>query len=112
MTDFLRLESLRKTDDGPVTALHGGTIGFAAGSSTALSGGPRQRVAMARALATEPAVIFGDEPTGALDLRSARDLLALLRSIVDESGRTVVVVPHDPLAASYADPVVSGGSMP
>ncbi|MFG2100973.1 hypothetical protein ACGFJ5_10260 [Micromonospora echinaurantiaca] len=94
-----------------MTALHGGTIGFAAGSFPALSGGPRQRVAMARALATERAVIFGDEPAGALHLRSARDPLALLRSVVGQFGRTMAVVTHYPLAASYADTGVSRGSM-
>jgi putative ABC transport system ATP-binding protein len=72
----------------------------------ALSGGQRQRVAIARALIAEPAVIFADEPTGALDLRSAREVLALLRSVVDQHGRTVVMVTHDPVAASYADTVL------
>ncbi|MEU1687860.1 ATP-binding cassette domain-containing protein [Micromonospora sp. NPDC005707] len=80
--------------------------------SEALPGGQRQRVTMARTFVTEPAVIFGDEPTGALDLRSARDALALLRSVVDQYGRTVVMVTHDSLAAPYADTVVSGGSLP
>ncbi|MBM2614647.1 ABC transporter ATP-binding protein [Actinoplanes sp. LDG1-06] len=71
-----------------------------------LSGGQRQRVAVARALVTEPAVIFADEPTGALDLRSAREVLTLLRSVVHEHRRTVVMVTHDPVAAAYADSVV------
>ncbi|GIE91838.1 ABC transporter ATP-binding protein [Actinoplanes regularis] len=71
-----------------------------------LSGGQRQRVAVARALLTEPAVIFADEPTGALDLRSAREVLTLLRSVVREHGRTVVMVTHDPMAAAYADSVL------
>ncbi|MEU8242491.1 ABC transporter ATP-binding protein [Actinoplanes missouriensis] len=71
-----------------------------------LSGGQRQRVAVARALVAEPAVIFADEPTGALDLRSARDVLLLLRAVVHEHGRTVVMVTHDPVAASYADAVL------
>ncbi|MFD3501369.1 ABC transporter ATP-binding protein [Streptomyces sp. NPDC058676] len=71
-----------------------------------LSGGQRQRVAIARALVTEPRVIFADEPTGALDTRSARDVLRLLRQAVRVHGRTVVMVTHDPVAAAYADSVL------
>ncbi|MET7485155.1 ABC transporter ATP-binding protein [Streptomyces sp. NPDC005538] len=71
-----------------------------------LSGGQRQRVAIARALVAEPRVIFADEPTGALDTRSARDVLLLLREAVRVHGRTVVMVTHDPVAASYADSVL------
>ena len=71
-----------------------------------LSGGQRQRVAVARALITEPEVIFADEPTGALDLASAREVLTLLRAVVREHGRTVVMVTHDPVAAAYADAVL------
>lgn len=68
-----------------------------------LSGGQQQRVAIARALVTSPRVIFADEPTGALDTRSARDVLTLLQEAVREYGQTVVMVTHDPVAASYAD---------
>ncbi|MFD3522333.1 ABC transporter ATP-binding protein [Streptomyces sp. NPDC058653] len=71
-----------------------------------LSGGQQQRVAIARALVTEPSVIFADEPTGALDTRSARDVLRLLQETVRIHGRTVVMVTHDPVAASYADSVL------
>ena len=71
-----------------------------------LSGGQQQRVAIARALITEPAVIFADEPTGALDTRTARDVLSLLRSSVRQAGQTIVMVTHDPVAASYADRVL------
>ncbi|MFI9638670.1 ABC transporter ATP-binding protein [Micromonospora sp. NPDC051925] len=72
----------------------------------ALSGGQQQRVAIARALATRPEVIFCDEPTGALDSRTAAEVLTLLRAVVDEHGLTVVMVTHDPVAASYADRVL------
>ena len=71
-----------------------------------LSGGQQQRVAIARALVTEPAVVFADEPTGALDTRSARNLLGLLREAVQAAGQTIVMVTHDPVAAAYADRVV------
>lgn len=71
-----------------------------------LSGGQRQKAAIARALVAEPRVIFADEPTGALDTRSARDVLALLREAVRTHGRTVVMVTHDPVAASWADSVL------
>ncbi|MEV0348756.1 ABC transporter ATP-binding protein [Nonomuraea sp. NPDC050680] len=71
-----------------------------------LSGGQQQRVAIARALVTRPEVVFGDEPTGALDTMTARDVLTLLREIVDVTGQTVVMVTHDPVAASYADAVL------
>lgn len=63
-------------------------------------------MAIARALIAEPRVIFADEPTGALDSRGARDVLRLLQEAVRVHGRTVVMVTHDPLAASYADAVV------
>jgi putative ABC transport system ATP-binding protein len=68
-----------------------------------LSGGQQQRVAVARALAAKPAVVFADEPTGNLDSRSSEEVLALLRQSVDDLGQTVVMVTHDPEAASYAD---------
>jgi len=71
-----------------------------------LSGGQQQRVAIARALVTRPQVIFADEPTGALDTRASREILALLREAVDSLEQTVAMVTHDPIAASYADAVV------
>jgi putative ABC transport system ATP-binding protein len=71
-----------------------------------LSGGQQQRVAIARALITRPDAVFADEPTGALDTRTARQVLELLRSVVDGMGQTVLMVTHDPVAASFADAVV------
>ena len=71
-----------------------------------LSGGQQQRVAIARALVTRPEVVFADEPTGALDTRSGRGVLALLREVVDGDGHTVVMVTHDPVAAAHADRVI------
>jgi putative ABC transport system ATP-binding protein len=71
-----------------------------------LSGGQQQRVACARALAARPAIIFADEPTGNLDSRSGIEVLGLLRRSVREMGQTIVMVTHDPAAASYADRVV------
>ena len=71
-----------------------------------LSGGQQQRVAAARALASRPEIVFADEPTGALDSRSGTDLLQFLRRAVDDLDQTVVMVTHDPTAASYADRVL------
>jgi putative ABC transport system ATP-binding protein len=71
-----------------------------------LSGGQQQRVACARALITRPRVVFADEPTGNLDSRSGAEVLSLLRASVRELGQTVVMVTHDPRAASYADRVI------
>jgi putative ABC transport system ATP-binding protein len=71
-----------------------------------LSGGQQQRVAAARALASKPQVVFADEPTGALDSRSGAELLGFLRGAVRDMGQTVVMVTHDPVAASYADRVL------
>src|SRR4051794_33714958 len=71
-----------------------------------LSGGQQQRVAIARALITRPEVVFADEPTGALDTKTGRGVLALLRQVVDADGHTVVMVTHDPQAAAHADRVI------
>ncbi len=71
-----------------------------------LSGGQQQRVAVARSLITKPAVIFADEPTGNLDSTASAQVLDLLRRSVDDLGRTVIMVTHDPRVAAYADRVV------
>jgi putative ABC transport system ATP-binding protein len=71
-----------------------------------LSGGQQQRVACARALVSRPEVIFADEPTGNLDSRSGAEILGFLRNSVHEFGQTIVMVTHDPNAASYADRVI------
>jgi putative ABC transport system ATP-binding protein len=71
-----------------------------------LSGGQQQRVAVARALASRPDIIFADEPTGNLDSRSGAEILDFMRRAVREMGQTIVMVTHDPLAASYADAVL------
>jgi putative ABC transport system ATP-binding protein len=71
-----------------------------------LSGGQQQRVAVARALASRPELVFADEPTGNLDSRAGTEVLQFLRSAVDDLGQTVVMVTHDPVAASYADRVL------
>jgi putative ABC transport system ATP-binding protein len=71
-----------------------------------LSGGQQQRVAAARALASQPEIIFADEPTGNLDSRASTDLLDFLRHAVTELGQTIIMVTHDPLAAAHADRVV------
>jgi putative ABC transport system ATP-binding protein len=71
-----------------------------------LSGGQQQRVAVARALATRPQIVFADEPTGNLDSRAGSEILEFMRTAVDELSQTIVMVTHDPGAASYADSVV------
>jgi putative ABC transport system ATP-binding protein len=73
---------------------------------TELSGGQQQRVAVARALASRPQIIFADEPTGNLDSRSSADVLMFMRRAVDEMAQTIVMVTHDPVAASYAERII------
>ena len=72
-----------------------------------LSGGQQQRVAVARALLPKPAVVFADEPTGNLDSKAGADVLRLLRQAVDEFGQTVIMVTHDPAAATHADRLIT-----
>lgn len=71
-----------------------------------LSGGEQQRVALARALITQPAIVLADEPTGNLDTKTGKNIMELLSRSCDELGQTIVVVTHDPRAASYANRVV------
>src|SRR5215472_12116257 len=71
-----------------------------------MSGGQQQRVAVARALASQPEIIFADEPTGNLDSRAGTEVLNFMRRAVDEMDQTIVMVTHDPTAASYADRIV------
>jgi putative ABC transport system ATP-binding protein len=71
-----------------------------------LSGGQQQRVAVARALASRPDIIFADEPSGNLDSKSGAQLLQFLRTAVDDLGQTIIMVTHDPVAASYSDRVI------
>jgi len=71
-----------------------------------LSGGQQQRVAVARALASQPRIILADEPTGNLDSTTGTEILTFMRKAVDELGQTIVMVTHDPVAASYADRIV------
>jgi putative ABC transport system ATP-binding protein len=71
-----------------------------------LSGGQQQRVAVARALASQPAIIFADEPTGNLDSTTGTEILTFMRHAVKELGQTIVMVTHDPVAASYADRII------
>jgi putative ABC transport system ATP-binding protein len=71
-----------------------------------LSGGQQQRVAVARAMASRPDIVFGDEPTGNLDSKTSAEILAFMRSAVDNFGQTIVMVTHDPVSASYSDTVL------
>jgi len=103
----LKLAGVKADREWTAEVLRRVGLGDRAGHRPAeLSGGQQQRVAIARALVTRPEVVFGDEPTGALDTMTAKDVLTLLRETVDELGQTVVMVTHDPVAASYADTVL------
>ena len=97
-----------RVDSARIDAVLGrvGLIGMRDRRPAELSGGQQQRVAIARALIASPEVLFADEPTGALDLGSGRDVLKLSRTIVSDPGQTVIMVTHDPAAASHADAVL------
>ncbi|MCA2215959.1 ABC transporter ATP-binding protein [Jidongwangia harbinensis] len=103
----LRLAGHRPTPERVAGALDAVGLADRAGHRPSeLSGGQQQRVAIARALITAPAVVFADEPTGALDNRSSRQVLHLLRRLADEHRQTIVMVTHDPVAAAVADRVL------
>jgi putative ABC transport system ATP-binding protein len=98
----------RKPDNGWLDTVVGtvGLGGRLAHRPSELSGGQQQRVAVARALAARPEIVFADEPTGNLDSRAGADILAFMRQAARELGQTIVMVTHDPVAASYASRVV------
>jgi len=101
----LRRQKVRRTEAHQVLESVG-LAGLASRLPSQLSGGQQQRAAIARSLLAAPEVIFADEPTGALDQATGRQVLALLRQAVDRDGRTLVMVTHDPRVAAWADRVV------
>jgi putative ABC transport system ATP-binding protein len=103
----LRLAGRRENPETISAALAAvGLTGRAGHRPSELSGGQQQRVAIARALVTSPQVLFADEPTGALDTSTSRDVLELLSALVTGQAQTVIVVTHDPMTAAYADRVI------
>ncbi|GAA1418197.1 ABC transporter ATP-binding protein [Streptomyces thermospinosisporus] len=103
----LRLQGRRVKRDRIMEALREVGLADKAGRRPAqLSGGQQQRVAIARTLVAEPEIVFADEPTGSLDRSTGRQVMALLRGVVDRAARTVVMVTHDPAVAACADRVV------
>jgi putative ABC transport system ATP-binding protein len=106
---LLPLTLAQRDPDGPWFDEIVKTVGLGdrlANLPSQLSGGQQQRVAVARALVPRPEIIFADEPTGALDSRTGIEILTFMRRAVDSSGQTIVMVTHDPHAASYADNVL------
>ncbi|MCI4041658.1 ATP-binding cassette domain-containing protein [Streptomyces sp. TRM75563] len=104
------LSKVYEQGETQVVALDQVTVDFRQGEFTAIMGpsgsGKSTLTAIARALASRPEIIFGDEPTGNLDSRAGAEVLGFLRNSVRELGQTVVMVTHDPVAASYADRVI------
>lgn len=84
-----------------------GLTSHAAHMPSQMSGGQQQRIGIARALASNPKILFADEPTGNLDLRTSREILRLIRDICRERGTTLIMVTHDPEIAGYADRVIT-----
>jgi iron(III) transport system ATP-binding protein len=103
MSGFAKNEVRERAEEGLRLV---GLAGYGKRLPSELSGGQQQRVAVARALASRPEIVFGDEPTGNLDSRSGAEILEFMRHAVTDLGQTIVMVTHDPVAAGYAERVV------